>query len=180
MALRTTKLVSVEKSHKKYKPFSESELPKMFCRVVQGKFVVNIVDKCHNSECDSSNRPSINQAAPFTGYKQNSEVSEIQIENQQNCYTQNIDLSENPTSTDSKRNICDRTKPHPRVFKRCNTQLKRQFTDKTPLIIQTEEGTIDIQIGGLNYSALIDTRAHISVIGENVVKQNPYLNKLKK
>ena len=173
------KNVFVEKSHKKYKPFSENELAKMFCRVAQGKFVVNIVE-CHNSKCDSRNRPSINQAVPCTGCKQNSEVSEIQIENQQNCYTQNTDLSENPTSTDSKRNIYDRTKPHPRVFKKCNTQLKRQFTDKTPLIVRTEEGTIDIQIGGLKYSALIDTGAHISVISENVVKQNPYLNKLKK
>ena len=107
-------------------------------------------------------------------------MSEIQIENQQNCYTQKIDLSENPTSTDSKGNICDRTKPHPSVFKRCNTRLKRQFIDKTPLIVQIKEGTIDIQIGGLSYSALIDTGAHISVISENVVKQNPYLNKLKK
>ena len=98
----------------------------MFCRVVQGKFVVNIVDKCHNSKCDSSNRPSINQIdLPFTGYKQNSEVSEMQIENQQNCYTQNSDLSENPTSTDSKLNICLRSKPHPRVFKRSNTQIEK-------------------------------------------------------
>ena len=92
----TCKNVFVEKSHKKYKPFSESELAKMFCRVVQGKFVVNIVE-CHNSKCDSRNRPSINQAVPCTGCKQNSEVSEIQIENQQNCYTQNIDLSDAQT-----------------------------------------------------------------------------------
>ena len=52
------KNVSVEKSHKKYKPFSENKLAKMFCRVVQGKFVVNTVHDCHNSKCDPSNRPS--------------------------------------------------------------------------------------------------------------------------
>ena len=99
-------------------------------------------------------------------------MSEIQFENQH--------LSENPTSTDSKGNICERTKPHHSAFKRCNIQLKRPLPDKTPLVVQTKEGTIDIQIGGLNYSALIDTDAQISVISENVVKQNPYLNKLKK
>ena len=81
------KNVSVKKSHKKYEPFAENELAKMFCRVVQGKFVVNSVDKCHNSKCDPSNRPTKNQAVASTGCKQNSEVGEIQFENQQNCYT---------------------------------------------------------------------------------------------
>ena len=45
------KKVSVKKSQKKYNPFSENEFAKMFCRVVQGKFVVSSVAESHNSKC---------------------------------------------------------------------------------------------------------------------------------
>ena len=88
MIFRTTKFAKmffVKKYPKKYKPFSENELAKMFCTVVQGKFVVNSVDECHNSKFENhfnypgqlqntksahiTDRPTKNQALASTGCK---------------------------------------------------------------------------------------------------------------
>ena len=70
--------------------------------------------------------------------------------------------------------------PPLRPYKRRKKSCRINEVDKCPLVVHTKEGNIEITLGDTQYSALIDTGAHISVISKNVVTKNPYLNQLKR